>query len=314
VRIAAIDIGTNSIHCTVFEVLVGGRRKVLDDERAYTRLGRGTSETGRLSDSAMHDTIVALSRMLQIAETYEVSRMRAVATAAVRESSNGKEFVSRIGGELGLEVEVVSEEEEGRLVFLSAADGFGMEGRWAVVDIGGGSVEIVHALNRQIEFVTSLRLGAVYLSEQYHHLDPLPSEDYERLVTYVRRSIADALGNERQPVLRLVGSGGTVSTIGGLVAAEREPGLSSLHGFEFTRAELVHILGSLRDANAAERAAVKGMPENRVDIIIEGAVVLEESVRALGANEVVVNLRGIREGIVIDTMQRERAARPRPAR
>lgn len=313
-RIAAIDIGTNSIHCTIFEVLVGGRRKVLDDERAYTRLGRGTPETGRLSDSAMQDSIVALSRMLQFAETYEVSRVRAVATAAVREASNGKEFVSRIGGELGLDVEVVSEEEEGRLVFLSAADSFGVEGRWAVVDIGGGSVEIVQAVDRQIEFVTSLRLGAVYLSEQFHLQDPLPGEDYERLVTDVRRSITDALGDERQPVLRLVGSGGTVNSIGGLVAAEREPGLSSLHGFEFTRADLVHILASLRGTTAAERAAMKGMPENRVDIIIEGAVVLEESMRALGANEVIVNLHGIREGVVIDAMRRERGTRASRAR
>lgn len=312
-RIAAIDIGTNSIHCTVFEVLVGGRRKVLDDERAHTRLGRGTPETGRLSDSAMQDSIVALSRMLQFAETYEVSRVRAVATAAVREASNGKEFVARIGEELGLDVEVVSEEEEGRLVFLSAADSFGIEGRWAVVDIGGGSVEIVHALSRQIEFVTSLRLGAVYLSEQFHHLDPMSSEDYEQLVTYVHRSIAGALGNERQPVFRLVGSGGTVSSVGGLIAAEREPGVSSLHGFEFTRAELVRILASLQGTTAAERAAMKGMPENRVDIIIEGAVVLEESMRALGANEVIVNVHGIREGMVIDAMRRERGTRTSPS-
>lgn len=307
-RIAAIDIGSNSVRCTIVEVLVGGPRSTLDDEKAYTRLGRGVSATGRLSEESIDETIAALDRMLQIAEQYQVTHVRAIATAAVREALNGDDFVSRVQDELALDVEVISEEEEARLAFLSAVDSLGVDGRLAVVDIGGGSVEIVRARDRQIEFLTSLPLGAVLLSERYHTEDPIPPRDYQRLVKYVRRSLKSALGAERDPVARLVGSGGTVTAVAALVSAARNPANTSLHAFDLRRAELIHLLAALEKSTAEQRSKMKGMPQGRADIILAGAVVLDESMRILGANELVVNARGIRAGIVVDTIEREQGA------
>ncbi|MBN2847648.1 MAG: Ppx/GppA family phosphatase, partial [Coriobacteriia bacterium] len=172
-RVAAIDIGTNSIRSTIVEVPVGGSRKTLDDEKAHTRLGRGVNETGLLSDQAMDETVAVLRRMLQIAAQHDVTHVRAVATAAVRNAGNAEVFRERIKREFALELEVISEEEEGRLAFLSAAESVGLEGRSAVLDIGGGSVEIVRAADGEIEFITSLPLGAVVLSERYHATDPI---------------------------------------------------------------------------------------------------------------------------------------------
>ncbi|MBN2847399.1 MAG: HD domain-containing protein, partial [Coriobacteriia bacterium] len=160
----------------------------------------------------------------------------------------------------------------------------------------------------EIEFITSLPLGAVVLSERYHATDPIGARDLKRLVKYVRRSLADALEAQVAPAGTLVGSGGTITALAGIIAARRDPGLASVHRYTVRRAELIHLLAELAGSSARQRAAIKGMPESRVDIILAGAVVVDEAMRALGANELVVNARGIREGIVIDTIQRERGA------
>ncbi|MCX8007153.1 MAG: Ppx/GppA family phosphatase [Coriobacteriia bacterium] len=303
-RVAAIDIGTNSVRCTIVEVPVGGPRKTLDDEKAYTRLGRGLTATGLLSEQAMQDTIDALARMLEIAGQHQVDHVRAVATEAVRSAQNGEEFVRRVFEQLGLMVEVISAEQEARLAYLSAAETVDLSGRSAVVDIGGGSVEIARGTGHHIDFIASLPLGVVVMSERYHTVDPMPKRDRKRLRERARSALAHALGDDFGPVTTLVGSGGTVVTVAALIAASLGIRTDNLQGFVFRRAELIHLLAMLRGTTAEERRAMKGMPESRVDIIQAGAIVLDEIMRAIGVNEIVVNTRGMREGIVIDTVER----------
>lgn len=302
-RIAAIDIGTNSVRCTVVEAPVGGPRKTIDDEKAYTRLGRGMTSSGRLDDAAVDETLAALKRMLSIAQQHGVEHVRAVATAAVRTATNADAFLARAREELGLDVEVVSEEQEGRLAYLSAADSVGLSGRAAVIDMGGGSVEIVRGTDRTIDFITSLPLGAVAMSERYHTVDPMPRDAVKRLRSRARTALRHALGPDFGPIATAVGSGGTIVTVAALIAAQAGERPASLHGHQIRRAELVHLLAMLRGKTAEERRAMKGMPESRVDIIHAGAVVLDEIMRAIGANELVVNARGMREGIVIETLE-----------
>jgi len=305
VRIAAIDIGTNSVRSTIVDVPVGGPRSTLDDEKAYTRLGRGTAATGCLSEQSIDDTIAALRRMLRIANRHDVTYIRAVATAAVRVASNSDVLLNRAFEELNLDIEVISEQEEGRLAYLSAIENVRVEGEWALVDIGGGSVEIVRALDRQVHSIASLPLGAVVMSERFHTEDPIPKREYKRLVKHVRGALTDAVGDEPTPGLTLVGSGGTVGAVAALIATRTDPGYTSLHRFELKRADVSEVLASLAKMSADERAAIKGLPESRIDIIVAGAVVLEECMRVFDADSILYNARGIREGIVLDTIDRE---------
>jgi exopolyphosphatase/guanosine-5'-triphosphate,3'-diphosphate pyrophosphatase len=313
-RIAAIDIGTNSVRSTIVEVPVGGPRAMLDDEKAYTRLGRGLHQTGRLSQESMRDTIEALRRMLDIARQFEVSHIRVVATAAVRDAENADDLLELARTELGIEIEVISPEEEGRLAFLSAVESADLEGRSAVIDIGGGSVEIVRSTGREIEFISSLPLGAVVLSERYHTEDPMPKGDYRRLTKYVRGLLTEALGDEPDPVATLVGSGGTINAVAAMISATTGNSLPTLHGYEVTRADVIHLLARLSRSDAAERRTIKGLPEQRADIIVAGTVVVDELMRLLGANVLRINTRGIREGVVVDTIARERGTSQRPER
>lgn len=307
-KLAAIDIGSNSIRCTIVDAAGDGRRTTLDEEKAYVRLGRGVQRAGRLDEAAMDEAVAALERMLQIARGHGVTHVRAVATAAVRTASNGPEFVERLRTTIGLEVEVISGEHEGRLSLLSALDGLALDGSVAVVDIGGGSVEIVRAIGRVITSVASVPLGAVVLSGRFGSGDRLPKADARRLTAHVRETLADAVDSDEPAPEVMVGSGGTVTTLAALIAAERGPAPVNVHGFVIAREDLEALRARLVASSAREREAMRGMSASRVDLIVAGAVVLDEAVRALGARSVLVNARGMRAGIVIEAIERERGA------
>lgn len=164
-RIAAIDIGTNSIRCIVVEVVSGEKFRVLDDEKATVRLGRQLVAGGDISTDAWERAIENILRMKKIADGYGVEAIEAVATSAVRQAANGAAFIRAVEERTGVNARVITGEEESRLVSLSGLHNFDLEGmRYAMVDIGGGSVEIVTALGSHIEELYSLELGAVGLT------------------------------------------------------------------------------------------------------------------------------------------------------
>ena len=151
-RLAAIDIGSNSVRLLVAEALRGGTYRILDEEREPTRLGRSVSEKGQLDDESMERTIHALQTFKQIASGYQATTLRTIATCAVREARNGPEFCRRVREQVGLEVEVISGEREARLAFASVQNAFDLSGKNVIVaDIGGGSTEIVFATGNLVE-------------------------------------------------------------------------------------------------------------------------------------------------------------------
>lgn len=301
--LAAIDIGSNSVRSTIVDVPVGGPRRTVDEEKSYTRLGSGILISGELSARAMDETVTALRRMLSIAREYRVDYVRAVATAAVRNASNGPRFVTRIAEELGLDVEIITGEHEGRLALLSATANFEMQGDTAVVDIGGASVEIVRAYGREPTSVTSVPLGVVVTSERFHATDPMPAKDALALTTHVCATLDGTRALDPPSVGLLVGSGGTVTALAALAAAHRGDAHEDVHGTRISLEELARLRDRLVRSDAAKRAAMKAMPVSRVDLIVSGAIVLEEIARALGVLEILVNARGMREGLIVETVE-----------
>lgn len=307
-RIAAIDVGTNSVRCIVVEVPDRGPYRLLDDEKAYTRLGQGVGAIGRLSAEAKTRTIEALLRMAEICRSFEVERVRAVATSAVRSARDGARFVDAVKKATGFDLEVISEEEEGRLAFVSAAANFQLEGRVAVLDIGGGSVELVRSTALEIESVVSLPLGAVALSERYMSEDPSPPKSFKALKRHVRTSLAAASRGRQDPAHALIGSGGTITALAAMVARAVGGQPETTHGHEVNRADLVHLLAMLKRSTLEERLEIPGLPPSRADIITAGVVVVDEVMRALEVNKLKVNAKGIREGLILDTIAEGKAA------
>ena len=308
-RIAAIDIGSNSIRLTIVDVPVAGRRIIRDEERVFARLGHGVLESGELAQSAMDVAIEALDKMMRLAREREVTHVRAVATAAVRQAANGVAFVERVRREVGLEIEVIDGAHEGRLALLSAVDGLALDGDIAVVDIGGGSVEIVRGTGAEVSGVVSMPLGAVVLADRFGGQDPLSPDARRRLTHHVRQTFEESAGDMRFPGV-LAGSGGTVTTLASMLAARRGATPQSVHGSRIAAGDLAELRDRLLRSSVRDRERMKGLPAARVDLIVPGAVVLHEVVRLLSADSVLVNARGMREGIVLEVIEQERGPLP----
>lgn len=309
-RLAAIDVGTNSVRLIVAETTRGGFT-VLDEEKAQVRLGEGLGATGELSEDAQARTIEALARMTAIAKGRGSDTIRAVATHAVRAASNGREFAARVERELSLPLEIISAEDEGRLAFLAAAAHIDLAGRTAIVDIGGGSVEVVRATDGQIERVTSLPLGVVTLSEMTPAGEDPPSRgSLLRVRDHVRRTLTSEFGSRPDPVTLVAGSGGTVTSLAAMVAAQLGEDYASVQGRAIAAADIVHTLAHVRELPLEARRRIPGLPPYRADIIVAGILLLREIMRLLGANRLIVNEKGLREGLVLDAIARGGRAAP----
>ena len=304
-RLAALDIGTNSIRCIVVEVDKLGKFKVLDDEKATVRLGEGIVKDGAISRAAWQRAMEALVRMKKIVDGYGVMGVEAVATSAVRQAANGDAFVKAVADTVGLQISVISGEEEAELAALSARNNFDMEGTcYALVDIGGGSVEVITALGNHIEEIYSLELGAVILTENFISSDPISQNEYRRLCKHIRNTLKAAFICDAAPVHCLLGSGGTMTTIAAMVMAMRNEGYGSIHGYEVLRSEVVHLLDMLLRKDVKERKSIPGLPPDRADIIVAGVTVVDELMELFKANLLKVNERGIREGLILQGLKK----------
>jgi exopolyphosphatase/guanosine-5'-triphosphate,3'-diphosphate pyrophosphatase len=309
--VAAIDLGTNSVRLIVAEVDGPDSYQVLDDERVQTRLGFRLNETGRLDPERAEQTLDALERMQAIAGSFEVEELRAVGTAALREAENGPAFVATAKDRFGLEIEIIGPEEEAELALRSVRKHFALgEGASAIVDIGGGSMEVVFTTAGTIVEVHSMPLGAVRLTELYVHSDPLDAADWGRLCDGIDRVLEEHIGRPPFPTPDLIGSGGTFTAIASLVIQDRQEGVGSVQGTSMTTAEMENELRRLREAPLPMRRRFSGLNADRADIIVAGAAAVVRLARLLDVSRIRVNDRGIRDGLLLDMISRRNSAKP----
>jgi exopolyphosphatase/guanosine-5'-triphosphate,3'-diphosphate pyrophosphatase len=299
-RLAALDIGTNSIRLIVAEPLRDGGYRVLDDERASTRLGRALAATGRLDPQAVVDSLAALRRMQQIATGFQVQRLRAIGTCALREAADGLEFCRRVQEELGLAIEIISSQQEARLAFLSVSRAFDIEGKnVAVADIGGGSTELVLAAGTVIEDVYETPLGAVRLAEMFGSGAELSASGYERMVRYIDAELASRTRGTLLVPHLLIGCGGTFTSLADMLAAQHGRAGMPVRGFEVRRAELRHLLDRLRKLSSRARRSFPGLSPERADIIVPGLAVIDRLLERFRLNRLQVHDGGVRDGLLL---------------
>ncbi|MDD2321833.1 MAG: Ppx/GppA phosphatase family protein [Geobacteraceae bacterium] len=304
-RLAAIDIGTNSIRCIVVEVVNGDTFRILDDEKATVRLGESLGDGQGIAPAAWERAMETLLRMKKIVDGYAVEHLEAVATSAVRRAANREEFIRVVAERTGIRVAVIPGEEEARLVSVSVLHNFDMEGiRYGMIDIGGGSVEIVTALGNRIEEYYSLELGAVTLSEKFLRSDPVARDELLALGKHARITLKEAFEGEDAKAHCLVASGGTITSVAAMIMAIRGESFDSVHGYEVLRSDVVHLLAMLVRKSLRERRGIPGLNPDRADIIVAGVAVVDELMKFFGANILRVNERGIREGLILDSLRK----------
>jgi exopolyphosphatase / guanosine-5'-triphosphate,3'-diphosphate pyrophosphatase len=299
-RLAAIDVGSNTIRLTVAEVQDDDTYRILDEEREMVRLAEKLDRTGRLSDAAVERALAAIGKMKAIADGFKITELRAIATSAVREAANGRGFTREVMRQHKVRLDVISGEEEADLAFRSAARHFDLQGRsTAVVDIGGGSVEVILSAGTAIDQVYSLPLGAVRVTERLVRSDPLRNKHWKLMKEEIDRGIRAAI---RQPAHRaeiMVGSGGSFTALAHMSKWQREGRHGSVQGYVLTPAEIIHLLDRLREAPLETRRRIPGLSPDRADIILAGATVIARLVRRLGTQQILVNERGIRDGLLL---------------
>src|SRR5262245_16317811 len=219
-RIAAIDVGSNSIHMVIAEARPDGHYVVLDRGKEMVRLGERSLTTGRLTKPAMERGIKTLARFKALALRHGVNRFRAVATSAVREAGNGGEFIQRIYDEVGLRVRVIPGIEEARLIYLGVAQVVDLNGPPSVIlDIGGGSVEVVLIEKGRATELHSVKLGVSRMTEEFFENDPPRSREIAKLEKYLRVQLEPALaGAVKRKARRVVGTSGTLMTLVSMAA------------------------------------------------------------------------------------------------
>jgi exopolyphosphatase/guanosine-5'-triphosphate,3'-diphosphate pyrophosphatase len=303
-RIAAIDVGSNSIRLVVAEVLSTGGYRVLDEERENTRLAAAMSKTGRLDPAAANATITVLRNFLSITAGYGAGQIRAIGTSALRDAEDGREFCDRVRKELKLSIEVISAEEEARLAFLSVARAFDISGREvAVADIGGGSTEIVLASSGLVDQVYATMLGTVRVAEQCGVTGSSSEKQVAKLRQFVDRTLKKEVGKPPFVPDMLFGTGGTFTALASIIMAQQGQSGQPMWGFRVTRAEIRHLVADLAVLSLEKRCKVAGLSPARADIIVAGLAIIERVMRYLRVNVVQVHTRGVRDGLLLTMVQ-----------
>jgi exopolyphosphatase / guanosine-5'-triphosphate,3'-diphosphate pyrophosphatase len=308
--LAAIDVGTNSIHMAVVKIQPEiPAFTIIAREKATVRLGDRDRKTGRLTPEAMERAMTALRHCQEIAGTLNAEDTIATATSAVREAPNGPAFLHQVEAELGLVVHLISGQEEARRIYLGVLSGLEFNNQpHVMIDIGGGSTELILGDGHEPRTLSSTKIGAVRLTADLVHTDPISNAEFNYLQAYVRGMMeraVDELQSQLRPgeVPRMVGTSGTIETLATIHAREKLGMVPSpLNGYQFSLRDLRDIIARLRRLNYAERAAVPGMSDRRSEIIMAGAVILEQTMTLLGLESISICERALREGIVVDWM------------
>jgi exopolyphosphatase/guanosine-5'-triphosphate,3'-diphosphate pyrophosphatase len=313
-KIAAIDIGSNSIHLVIVRAVKGQHPEIIDREKEMVRLGAGTLREHRLSKDTIDRAIITLRRFKKMAEHNGADPIITTATSAVRESRNSDAFIEQVNREVGLNVQVLPGVEEARLIAMAVSEVTDFDNRRAlIVDLGGGSTEFIITGGGEPELLLSLRVGAVRLTEKFITTDPISVEERERLITNIRSDFTRAASEIRSVGYDFViGTSGTVlNMVNAAVLADdayRSDPTSEYESFSHTvKLDQIDWLNrKLMQMTLRERRRVPGIEKARADIIVAGGLLLQCILSELGAAELTSCDWSLREGVILNYLRRQR--------
>jgi exopolyphosphatase/guanosine-5'-triphosphate,3'-diphosphate pyrophosphatase len=308
-RLAAIDIGTNSVHMIVVQVRPDLSFEVIGREKEMVRLGAGGLGGRALTNEAMFAALQVLSKFRRLAETLRTDEILATATSAVREAENGGEFLVAIERQTGIRAQLISGTDEARLIYQAAAYGVEAAGSALVVmDLGGGSIEITLGTGSNVQLAKSFKLGVIRMTERFVKTDPISERDERKLVKHVRSEVREHI---RQILAygydRVVGTSGTILSLGAVVAAEEHghPG-GDLRNRRISAKHLHRLRKRVVHLGLQERLGLGGLDPKRADLIVAGSIVVDTIMDELGADELTLCDLALREGLVLDYIKRNR--------
>jgi exopolyphosphatase/guanosine-5'-triphosphate,3'-diphosphate pyrophosphatase len=297
--LAVMDLGSNSARVVVLRVGPGQHLEVLADSRAPVRLGLD-SRRGSFSRDVMDAAVAVVRDFDAIARSAGAGQVVAVGTAAVREAENGPDLIARVRDETGVDLRVLTGEEEAVLAATGALQGLHID-RAAVVDLGGGSLELTRLSRENVESAVTMPLGALRLSAQFLESDPPKKDEVAALADHVRRTLVEA-GIQPMGDDRLVGTGGTIRNLAKVDRHARAYPVARLHGYVLTRDRLEAAAERLASRPSARRRRMPGLSRDRADSIVGGAHVVITTMEYLEADQMIVSGTGLREGVALTAL------------
>jgi exopolyphosphatase/guanosine-5'-triphosphate,3'-diphosphate pyrophosphatase len=305
-RYAAIDIGSNSIRMEAAEVAPGQPIRVLASDREVTRLGESVFRSGSVSDEALRATCAVLARMAALYRRLEVVGVRAVATSAIRDTRNQKEFLERAAEAAGTRIEIISGREEARLIHLGVESVWPQTGRRGLmIDIGGGSAEIIAAEDGQLREAFSKPLGAVRLSEMFLRDDPPSPRQLREMHEYIQEKLSSALRRLGTAGWdRAIATSATASAVASAVSRVPRSKRDEIDRLRISTAQVRRLYARLSQLNLAARRKVTGIGPRRAEIIVPGLAVLLDFAQQFHLPAVYYSRAGVRDGIIADLAAR----------
>ena len=308
--LAAIDVGTNSIHMAVVRIQPAlPAFTIIAREKSTVRLGDRHPETGDLTPEAIDRALQALRRCKEVAASLNAEEIVAVATSAVREAPNGRDFLKQVKEELDLFIHLISGQEEARRIYLGVLSGMEFNDQpHIIIDIGGGSTELILGDGHEPRSLSSTKVGAVRLTAEMVTTDPISPGEFHYLQAYIRGMLErpiEELQARLEPgeIPQMVGTSGTIETLASLCARDKFGTIPApLNGFEISLKDLQETIARLRRMTYAERSALPGMTDRRAEIILAGTVILQEAMTLLHLDSLCICERSLREGLVVDWM------------
>jgi exopolyphosphatase/guanosine-5'-triphosphate,3'-diphosphate pyrophosphatase len=305
-RFAFIDIGTNTILCLIAELKTDASFDVLDDLAEITRLGQNVHQTGRISPEGEERSLKVLQRYLERCKHLNVEQIIAVGTSALRDARNSAEVRARFKEQLGLDVRVISGDEEAAYSFLAVQQGLPLNGReLLVVDVGGGSTELIRGNAAGVIEAISINVGSVRLTEQFLHSDPVQTGECEKMVVSIEKELRQLPDQwlKDSSILTLVGIAGTFTT---LSAVEKKLVCythGEVHGSRLTLTEVRRQVALFQGKTIAERKAITGLEPKRADVILAGASLIERIMTLFHSERVIVSDQGVRYGLLHECLK-----------
>jgi exopolyphosphatase/guanosine-5'-triphosphate,3'-diphosphate pyrophosphatase len=308
-RLAAIDLGTNSFHMIIVELLPDMSFLTIDRAKEMIRIGDGSITTKMLTGEAMAQGIETLSRFRKLAEQrgVETRHILAFATSAIREAKNGGEFMEEVSSKIGIRTSIISGDEEARLIYLAVRRAVNIGSRKALmIDAGGGSVEMMIGDGEKLFYEESKKLGVARMYERFIHTDPIGEKDklaleqffIEQLTPFAMR--AKTIGFDFA-----VASSGTAENIAAMIFfQENGQSFESLNGNAFTRKSFQKLYDRLLPMKSSERKSVAGLDPKRADLIVSGLILFDVVFRVFNLKEITISTLALREGIVIDYLSK----------
>ena len=305
-NIASIDIGSNTVRLLILESTGDQKFNLLVSKRNITRLGEGIDAQGKLTEHRMQTTLKVLSRFRQICLENGDPPLFAVATSAVREASNGQEFVRLAKKETGIDIKIITWEEEARLTLEGVYWKIPHENRRVITfDIGGGSTEFILSEGENIKGFCSTSLGVVRLTEKFITQHPVDEKEYHSLQNHLQYELQTVKKKLSAflPEL-LIGTAGTVTTLAALKENIYPYDPEKIHGSAFSRPEAESILDDLKGKSLSQRLLLKPIEPGREDLIIAGTAIVLETMRAFDCEILTVSEYSLREGLILRAMNR----------